>query len=136
MKRIPYLLVICILGVASTARAGVKEELVRLYTVDRMTDSQIGAHYGVSDTLIVRLRQHFDIQTLSVTDRQKLRNGVSHCDLDEPTLRRLYLQEHLTLNQIGVLYGCSKVPIIKKMRSYGIASISKAQRKSLRVCYA
>ncbi len=30
MKRIPYLFIICVLGIAATAQAGVKEELVRL----------------------------------------------------------------------------------------------------------
>lgn len=54
-----------------------------------------------------------------------------HTDLDEGTLRRLYYQEHLTCEQIGRMYHCSKFPIRQKMAQWGLPAIAKWERHGL-----
>lgn len=107
-----------------------KEAVRDLYEKQGWTDAQIGAHFGVSDALVARHREQWDISTVSVTERVRMSTGTSHHELDEATLRRLYLDVHLTLNEIGVLYGCSKVPVMAKMREWGIPARVGAPRKS------
>jgi len=109
-----------------------REQLVRWYVQENLSDREIGLRCGVSDVCVSQWRKREGIATLTAAGKRAARGELSLEDLDEPTLRRLYSVEHRTRAQVAKLYGCSTYPIQQKLDQYGIPAVQKWERHGLR----
>jgi tol-pal system protein YbgF len=102
MKRIPYLFIICVLGVASTAQAGVKEELVRLQADVLALKNQISMlektfterTYGIR-SLVVQLNDQVGSSSLSLG---KISTAIETQTTGDSSLQQTLLQEIRSLS--------------------------------------
>ena len=106
-------------------------ELDKLYNQDCLTDKQIAARLNCSDVAVSQWRKRYGIATVSVTERTRLRGQVTILDLSDETLIDLYTVQHKTAKQIGLAYGCSKYPVLQRLRQLGIVSVEKWERHGL-----
>lgn len=99
------------------------EELHQMYSVDLLTDSAIAKRAGLTEEAIRYRRKLLSIPTLTPDQRRVALGQPSLSDLDAVTFERLYVQEKLSLCQIGALYGVSKIPVTKLRNKYGLGPV-------------
>lgn len=107
------------------------EQLFQLYVDQDRSDREIGGKYGVSDVTISKWRRKLGVPTMTAAEKRKARDEFSIDDLDEVTLRKLYQEEHLTAPQIAERCGCSKFPVLRKIKDFGIPLVQKWERHGL-----
>lgn len=107
------------------------QELDHLYNQECLTDRQIADRLGCSDVAVSQWRKRYGIPTVSVTERTRLRGGVTILDLSDEILVDLYTVQHQTAKQIGLQYGCSKYPVLQRLRQLGVSPVAKWERHGL-----
>ena len=100
-----------------------------LYEGEGLSDVEIGNRFNVTGMTVCRWRRAAGIETIPDIERRRIRGGCPHLDLNETTLRRLYVDEGLGMDEIGRRYGCSKVPIQGLIRKFGIPVTAKGWGK-------
>lgn len=86
---------------------------------------------GCSDVCVSQWRKRSGIPTVTVTERLRLRGGTTILDLTDECLVDLYTKQMLTATQIGLQYGCSKYPVLQRLRALGVPPVAKWQRHGL-----
>ena len=105
------------------------ENLRCLYEDAGLSDAEIGDRFGVTGMTVCRWRKLAGIVTMPDMNRRRIRGGHRYLDLDEPTLRRLYVVDGLGMDEIGRRYGCSKIPIRELIHKFGIPVTAKRWEK-------
>lgn len=108
-------------------QVGLTAEVLRGMYVE-MTDAEIGARYGVSDTIIRYYRRKWGIRTINARQRaDQGRVGLPTLEsLTAPVLADLYAQ--MGDRQIAAMYGVQKPTIAALREKYGIGALSKRDR--------
>lgn len=96
-----------------------KEELVRLYEIEKLNDKEIGVLFNFSHRYIGYLRKQYNIKTMSRSERNPL---------NQQLLTYLYEHEKLTDAEIGEQYGYCESHIGYLRDKYGIKTNKSFQK--------
>lgn len=88
-------------------------ELRKLYFADRLTTYEIAERLGCSPHIVWDRMRSYGIQSLASNRNRRI--GIT-----EVTLRKLYLDEQLSTNDIAMRLSCSSAIIHKYLHSFGI----------------
>lgn len=94
------------------------DELRALYVEQGMTTTEIAEHYGVGASTVRRA-----LEAIGVDIRPRGPKGsreLPHLEINEQLLRELYLEQKLSIPQIGELYGWGRETIRQRMIEFGI----------------
>ena len=98
-----------------------KEKLSKMYIVDRMSTKKISQHFGVDPgTIFARLKE-YDIPLKTASEAR------TEVYISKEELERLYIQDRMTMKEIGELYSIGSATVLHKMRRYNISSRSKSE---------
>lgn len=92
-----------------------KEELEKLYIAERKTGDEIASIAGVSSPQTIY--NWLDKYGIERRDRSSCQNPFY---IDKDTLMELYINKKYTSEQIGKMFGASKVTILKFLKKYKI----------------
>ena len=109
-----------------------EDELRRLYLDEKLPPATIAKIFGCNDSTVRnRLREYgIKVRTLS--------EAMTRIVIPEDDLRRLYLDEGLSAEEIAKIYGCSGRTVFDRLRKYGIntrCSAIKIPEDKLRQLY-
>lgn len=106
------------------------EELHRLYVEDRMTTVQIGEMLNVTKTTISNWLHLYGIDVRTGSDKYPVKPRPKH--KNRPTdeeLRRLYIEESMSIPQLSAMFGCSISSAHRWLESANIERRSAAETR-------
>ena len=108
-----------------------REELKRLYWEEQKTLAEIGSIYRTSKEVVWKAMSRFGIPRRTDSQAKIIfyRGGLTNLDNEE--LRRLYLIEQRTANEIAKIYHCSQFYVLKCLRQFGIPVRSQSEAKRI-----
>lgn len=98
-----------------------KEKLSKMYIVDLMSTKKIASYFNVAPrTIFARLKEYgIPLKTAS--------EARIEVHISKEELEKLYIQDGMTMKEIGKLYGITDSTVLYKMRRYNIPSRSKSE---------
>lgn len=93
------------------------DDLKQLYIHEKMSAPKIALRLGCSARTIYQRLKECDISIRTMSEAALLDRGVG-ISIEE--LKALYLDQHLSIYEIGERYGCSPVTIHRWLNHYGI----------------
>ncbi len=89
-----------------------KPTLHRLYIEDEKTVTEIASIFNCSTPTILREARKYDIKL-------RPRGGKKKLDIDESTLRRLYVEEGKSVSEVAKIFDCSVSVISRRIKAFG-----------------
>ena len=96
-----------------------REVLIKLLLDDKYTYRELQELYTYNERLWSKLAKEYDIPKQNNVIRKNCNNYHS-VDINNELLIKLYVEDELSMNEIGRIFGCSKVPIKKQLIKNGI----------------
>jgi len=103
-----------------------EEVLKELYIKQEKSLSEIAAHLGCSKQTVLNWIEKFGIET-----RNTAKEDAEY--RDKKTLRRLYVDKGMSLNEVADEIGCAKQTVSKYMKKYGIERRKSNKEKPLKL---
>jgi len=112
-----------------------KDELIRLYCDEKLTQKQIADKFGVNRCTVSQWMKRYHIPTRSKSEMHFYWKNVrkEREKVFRPLLEKLYWEEKLTQPEIAKKLGTTQAMISKWMRKYGVARRSRSEAHTRKI---
>ena len=106
-----------------------REILNKMYTEQQMSQEQIAAFFGCTNSAVWQWLVKYDIPRRA--NGSKRREGCTRkrVEISKEDMQRMYIEEKLTTAEIGKLYGCGESTVWKFVSQYGLKLDQEEQRQ-------
>ncbi len=100
------------------------DEIVRLYTIERLSLAEVAQQFGVSIPTICSRLEARGIARRSISEAQRLK-------LDDNEIERLYIIERLPMAEIARQFGVKAQTILRRLEARGVSRRNKAEANQI-----